>query len=75
MPVHAHPSMPQQLAERCPPLALPASRAQWKQIGSDPTGLRLQVRFVKKVSGPKTGFVVEQIRATVPDAPKSLAPQ
>ena len=42
---------------------------QWKQIGSDPTGLRLQVRFVKKDHGAKVGFAVADIRATVPDAP------
>ena len=49
-----------------------AQEKQWKQIGSDPTGLRLQVRFVKKDHGARVGFQVADIRATVPDAP-SLA--
>jgi len=46
---------------------------QWKQIGSDPAGLRLQVRFIKKSHGAKVGFAVADIRATVPDAPSSVA--
>ena len=46
---------------------------QWKQIGSDPTGVRLQVRFVRKSHGAKTGFAVADIRATVPDSPKAIA--
>ena len=50
-----------------------AQEKQWKQIGSDPTGLRLQVRFVKK-SGPNGGFSVQDIRATVPDAPTLSLP-
>jgi len=47
---------------------------QWKQIGSDPTGLRLQVRFVRKSQGMKTGFAVADIRATVPDGQSALDP-
>lgn len=46
---------------------------QWKQIGSDPAGLRLQVRFVKKTNGARVGFQVADIRATVPDSPKAVA--
>ena len=46
---------------------------QWKQIGSDPAGLRLQVRFVRRTKGAKAGFGVEQIRATIPEAPKATA--
>lgn len=46
---------------------------QWKQIGSDPTGLRLQVRFVRRTHGAKAGFAVEQIRATIPDSAKASA--
>lgn len=49
-----------------------AQEKQWKQIGSDPTGLRLQVRFIKKEHGPKVGFVVADVRATVPDAPVAV---
>ena len=53
-----------------PELTLDASQEkQWKQIGSDTTGLRLQVRFVKK----SRGFVVADIRATIPDAPSLSA--
>lgn len=51
-----------------PSLELDAQQEkQWKQIGSDPTGLRLQVRFVRRTHGAKAGFAVEQIRATVPE--------
>lgn len=57
-----------------PELTLDAAQEkQWKQIGSDPTGLRLQVRFVRKSHGPKTSFAVADIRATVPDASSSPA--
>jgi len=57
-----------------PDLTLDAAQEkQWKQIGSDPTGLRLQVRFVKKSHGAKVGFAVADVRATVPDAPAGLA--
>ena len=41
---------------------------QWKQIGSDPKGLRLQVKFVKKARG----FSVADIRATVPESPTAV---
>ena len=56
-------------------LTLDASvEKQWKQIGSDPMGLRLQVRFVKKAHGAKVGFAVADIRATIPEeAPSGLA--
>ena len=46
---------------------------RWKQIGSDPNALRLQVKFVKVEKGPKSGFKVGDIRATIPDSPKSIA--
>jgi len=46
---------------------------QWKQIGSDPAGLRLQVRFVRRTHGAKAGFAVEQIRATIPESAKNTA--
>lgn len=41
---------------------------QWKQIGSDPKGLRLQVQFVRfrAGEGAKSGFGVTEIRATIP---------
>ena len=53
-----------------PELTLDAEQEkQWKQIGSDPTGLRLQVKFIRKSKGAKTGFVVNDVRATVPDTP------
>merc|ERR1719238_2260500 len=56
-----------------PELTLDATQEkQWKQIGSDPTGLRLQVRFVKKSHGAKVGFVVADVRATIPDAPVAV---
>jgi len=55
-----------------PDLVLDANvERQWKQIGSDPTGLRLQVRFVKRTKGNHTAFQVMDVRATVPDAPSS----
>lgn len=41
---------------------------QWKQLGNDSTQLRLQVKFMRRTHGLKTGFVVADIRATVPDA-------
>ena len=46
---------------------------QWKQVGSDPTGLRLQVRFVKKTSGARDVFHVADVRATIPEAAGALA--
>ena len=39
---------------------------QWKQVGSNKTGLRLQVRFVKKTSGASDAFHVADVRATIP---------
>jgi hypothetical protein len=45
-----------------------AQEKQWKQIGSDPKGLRLQVKFIKKARG----FSVADIRATIPDSPTAV---
>jgi len=54
-----------------PELVLDSSQEkQWKQIGSDPTGLRLQVRFVKREKGAKVGFAIQDVRATIPELPK-----
>lgn len=39
---------------------------QWMQIGQDPTGLRLQVKFHRRSHGLKTSFSVADVRATVP---------
>ena len=39
---------------------------QWKQIGSDSTALRLQVKFVRRANGLHIGFGVADIRATIP---------
>lgn len=39
---------------------------QWKQLGQDSMGLRLQIKFVRKSHGLKTGFCVADIRATIP---------
>jgi len=41
-------------------------KPQWKQLGSDSTQLRLQVKFVRKNDGLKTTFSITDIRATVP---------
>jgi len=41
---------------------------QWKQLGQDPNGLRLQIKFVRRDKGLKTGFCVNDIRATAPPA-------
>lgn len=41
---------------------------QWKQLGQDANGLRLQLKFVRKSHGLKTGFCVADVRATVPAA-------
>lgn len=41
---------------------------QWKQLGQDPNGLRLQIKFVRRDKGLKTGFCVSDIRATAPPA-------
>ena len=50
-----------------------AQEKQWKQVGSDPTGLRLQVRFVKKTAGARDVFHVADVRATIPEAAGALA--
>jgi len=39
---------------------------QWMQLGQDSAGLRLQVKFHRRTHGIKTGFVVADIRATIP---------
>jgi len=44
---------------------------QWKQLGQDINGLRLQVKFVRRAQGLKTGFCVSDIRATAPGVPVS----
>lgn len=46
---------------------------QWKQIGQDAAGLRLQVKFVRRSHGSKAGFAITDIRATVPNAPVANA--
>lgn len=51
----------------CPDLELKKEEEkQWKQVGQDPNGLRLQVKFVRRDKGPKTVFCVADIRATAP---------
>lgn len=42
---------------------------QWKQIGQDAAGLRLQVKFLRRSHGAKAGFAITDIRATVPATP------
>lgn len=39
---------------------------QWKQLGQDVKGLRLQLKFLRKTSGLKCGFQLVDIRATIP---------
>jgi len=39
---------------------------QWKQLGQDAMGLRLQVKFVRCTHGAKAGFAISDIRATIP---------
>jgi len=48
----------------------PAQEKQWKQIGAEASGLRLQVRFVRQAQeeASEVAFAVADIRATVPDA-------
>lgn len=46
---------------------------QWKQVGNDPNGLRLQVRFVKHTKGAHSAFRVMDVRATVPESPAAAA--
>lgn len=47
-----------------------ASEKQWKQLGQDPSGLRLQLKFVRKSAGTSAEggatFVLADVRATVP---------
>merc|ERR1719253_905671 len=46
-----------------PELELDASQdKQWKQIGSDPAGLRLQVKFERRTQGARAGFLVKDVR-------------
>jgi len=46
---------------------------QWKQLGQDATGLRLQVKFVRRTHGAKAGFAIADIRATTPTTPTVIA--
>lgn len=46
---------------------------QWKQLGQDASGLRLQVKFVRRTHGAKAGFTISDIRATIPTAPAAPA--
>lgn len=39
---------------------------QWKQLGQDANGLRLQLKFIRRTHGVKTAFTLGDIRATVP---------
>jgi hypothetical protein len=43
-----------------------SDKPQWKQLGADSTALRLQVKFVRRVDGPKVSFGIGDLRATVP---------
>jgi len=59
-----------------PELVLDAEQdKQWKQIGQDAAGLRLQVKFVKKASTKVGGatFSIADVRATIPAAPSVIA--
>lgn len=57
-----------------PELTLDAAQdKQWKQIGSDPAGLRLQVKFVRRTTGARAGFVVADVRATLPESASTSA--
>ena len=47
-------------------------KPQWKQLGNDSTQLRLQVKFVRKVDGPKTTFAIGDVRATAPQCAAPL---
>ena len=40
---------------------------QWKQLGQDVKGLRLQLKFMRKNSGLKCCFTLADIRATIPE--------
>ena len=48
------------------PVPASAQEKQWKQLGQDANGLRLQLKFVRRTHGLKTGFIVADIRATIP---------
>jgi len=39
---------------------------QWKQLGQDAAQLRLQLKFTRKAQGLRTGFVLSDVRATIP---------
>jgi len=57
-----------------PDLELDAGQEkQWKQLGADAAGLRLQVKFVRRNHGASAGFCIADIRATVPAAPAVIA--
>jgi len=47
---------------------------QWKQLGQDAHGLRLQLKFVRRAHGLKMGFTLGDIRATVPPPGSSAEP-
>ena len=51
----------------------PEQEKQWKQLGQDAAGLRLQVKFVRRTHGAKAGFAIADIRATIPAAPTVIA--
>ncbi|KAL1495741.1 hypothetical protein AB1Y20_016604 [Prymnesium parvum] len=51
----------------------PEQEKQWKQLGQDASGLRLQVKFVRRTHGVKAGFAIADIRATIPSAPTVIA--
>jgi len=46
---------------------------QWKQLGQEASGLRLQVKFVKRTHGVKANFAIADIRATIPSGPSVIA--
>lgn len=51
----------------------PNQEKQWKQLGQDASGLRLQVKFVRRTHGAKAGFAIADIRATIPSTPTVIA--
>lgn len=51
-----------------------SDKPQWMQLGKESTGLRLQVKFVRKTDGLKTGFGISDIRATAPPSAQSSTP-
>eukprot|EP00962_Isochrysis_galbana_P053532 scaffold24983_cov107-Isochrysis_galbana.AAC.7 len=46
---------------------------QWKQLGQDANGLRLQLKFFRSTHTLKTAFTLGDIRATVPPPESSAA--